>query len=267
LYAASTVLAYSWRCHHFGLSLDVLVGRHKASGAQNFDTPELTVSTNNVTNRGYDWNWGLGVRIGWLWEVTSTFRLGVYYSPETKMSRFHKYEGFIPERGIVHNAQRMNSGFSWRFVPCATVAFDAEYIWISRLRGAANPIVKNPVATKLGSKNGSAFGLKSELILRGGIDYALTECLIVRLGYIYAKEIQRSSQAFLDVIWNRPIVNFITTGLTYQWNSCVGIDMYYVHGFEKHITGIGAIPAFLGGGNIKMKRRLDTVGVGIGIKY
>lgn len=267
LYAASTVLAYSWRCHHFGLSLDLLIGRHKASGAQNFDTTRLTVLTNNVTNRGYDWNWGLGVRLGWLWEVSPTLCVGIYYSPETKMSRFHKYEGFVPERGVVHNAQRVNSGLSWRFVECATFAIDCEYIWLKPIRGASNPIVSDPVKTKLGSKGGSAFGLKNELIIRGGFDYAATENLIVRLGYIFARELQRSSQSFLCVIWNRPVVNYLTTGLTYKWNRCTVVDAFYVHGFTKHINGLGSIPAYLGGGDVRMKRSLDTFGVGVGIQF
>ena len=264
-YAASAVYAYNFRdCVQFGISLDLNVGHHKAGGVQNFDNPIFTVRPRRVTNKGYDWNWGLGVTVGALWEIIPELKVGVAFRPETKMSRFHRYTGFIPKRGIIHSPQELLAGFSWRALPCFTVAVDARYVWDNRLRAAHNPIIVNdPTVVKLGSKNGSAFGLKAAFFLRTGVDFAVTDELILRAGYIYAREVERKSQAFFDTLWNLPIENYLTLGSTYQWCS-FDLDFFYIHGFEHKTTGINSIPPYLLGGDASHKRSLDIFGFGFG---
>lgn len=264
-YAASLIGAYNI-CDRvqLGITLDVNVGHHKVGGTQNFDNPALTVAPGHVTNRGYDWNWGLGTTVGLLWEVTSDLKLGVSFRPETKMSRFHQYTGFIPERGILHSPQEVWGGVSFRVIPCLTLAVDVQYIWANRLRGAHNPIiVLDPTVEKLGSKTGSAFGLSSEFVLHAGVDYAVVDNLILRAGYIYKRPIERKSQAFFDIIYNIPMKDYITVGATYQFCS-VDLDFFYLHGFDRKITGKNAIPPYLMGGDAIHRRSQDTFGIGLG---
>lgn len=256
--------AYNWNRHNFGISADFLVGRHKAIGIQNFDTSIFSVAPGHVTNRGYDWNYGLGVTLGWLWDVTDTFRVGVSFRPETKMTRFHRYKGFIPSRGIIHSPQEIAVGFSYRFTECATFAFDYWYEWTRRIRAVRNPTVVNPFILLLGSKHGTSFGLRNTQIFKFGFDYALFECLTLRLGYIYTPETNRRSQAFIDTIFNTPEENYITAGATFQYN-CWEIDPFFVHGFERKVKG--PIPAFEGGGTIWHKRSKTVFGVGVGKEF
>lgn len=264
-YAGSLTCAYSLcNCLQLGISLDLNVGTHKVGGLQNFDNPFLTVAPGKVTNRGYDWNTGVGVTLGALWEIYPELKVGLAYRPKTKMSRFHKYKGFIPEKGQVDNLQELLAGISWRALPCLTLAADAQYIWLNQLRATHNPlVVTDPTLDKLGSKHGSAFGLKSAFVLHVGADYALSDCLIVRAGYFYAKETSRKSQAFFDILWNFPMVHYLTLGATYNWD-CIDIDFFYFHGFEKRIKGRNNIPPYLFGGDASYKRSLDVLGFNLG---
>ena len=264
-YAASTLYAYNlWDCLQLGIGLELNVGRHKVGGVQNFDNPIFTVSPGHVTNKGFDWNWGLGAKIGLLWEIIPELKVGVAFRPETKMSRFHKYKGFIPERGVLHSPQELVVGFSWRAIPCVTIALDAQYVWDDRLRAAHNPIiVTDPTVQKLGSKTGSAFGLRSAFILHAGVDFAWTEELILRGGYFYARPVEKKSQAFFDIIYNIPIENFLTLGATYKWCS-FDIDFFYIHGFENEVKGKNVIPTYLLGGDASYKRSMDVLGLGLG---
>jgi len=269
-YAASSTIAYksapfsyngfSFGTWCFGASLDVLVGRHKEIGVQNFDSPTFSVAPGHVTNRGYDWNWGLGLSVGALWEITECLKLGVRFSPETKMSRFHKYKGIIPQWGRVHNNQEFHVGFSFRFRPCATFIYEYFYAWTRRLRAVRNPTVFNPFIVLLGSEHGSSYGLRNTSAHKFGLDYAVCENLIARIGYIYAPETNRRSQAFLDVIWNVPEENFLTLGATMQYK-CWELDAFFVHGFERKVKG--PIPLFEGGGKVWHKRSINVFGLGI----
>lgn len=263
-YAASTVLAYSWQCHHFGIALDFLVGRHKEIGVENFDSSIFSVAPGHVTNRGYDWNFGVGVSLGWLWDVDILLpglKVGVKFAPETKMSRFHKYKGVIPSRGIVHNTQEFSAGLSYRFLECATFSFDYRHVWTRRLRAIRNPVVVNPFIVLLGSEHGTSYGLRNETFYKFGLDYAISDCWVGRIGYIYAPQTNRSSQAFLDVIWNIPETNFLTLGSSFEC-CCWDITLFYLHGFEKKVKG--PVPAFLGGGKVWHKRSITLFGMGFG---
>lgn len=264
-YCGSAVAAFSLESHQFGVSLDLLAGRHKISGLQRIDHHHFTVAPGRLTNRGYDWNYGLGVTIGWQWMVSPHFQVGVSFRPETKMSRFHRYKGFIPERGVFHNPQRALAGFSWRMFPGTTLACDLEYIWVRRLRAAKNP--GHHMRHKWGSKHGPALGLNNDLIFHAGLDYALYPELILRAGYIYEREMQKKCQAFWDILYCSPIQHYLTLGATYTWKNCVEFDMFYQHGFERSIKGPNAVPTFLGKGEARMRRSLDRFGVGIGLAF
>lgn len=266
LYTASFIASKRWGCHSIGLSLDILVGRYKSIGLQNFDNPTFTVAPGHVTQRGYDWNWGIGISAGWLWNVTDTFSLGLTFRPETKMSRFHKYKGFIPKRGIVHNVQSIAAGLSWRFLPCATFCLDASYVWARRLRGVKNPLVKDPIAVKLGSKHGSAFGLRNPFFINVGFDYAFNEKIILRTGYIFARETIRRSQVFFNTIHCAPIQHFFTFGSTYAWSDKIELTFFYVHGFDRALKRKNGIPVIFGGGDVSLGRSLDVVAFAMGMK-
>lgn len=266
LYSTSAVLAYNWRCLQIGVSLDILIARHKAMGIQKFDNPALTIAPGHVSNRGYDWSSGVGVTVGALWNVTDTFKVGVTYRPEVRMSRFEKYKGLLPYKGVIPSPQDISAGLSWRFLPCATFAFDYTYVWINRIRAASNPIVKDPVAHKLGSRGGSSFGYRPFVFYRFGLDYALLDNFIVRAGYIYSRQFSRASQAFFDVIGNLPMTNFLTFGGTLNWR-CFDLDFFYVHGFDKQVFGKNAVPAFVGGGDVAHRKSFHAWGLGIGRQF
>ncbi|MCE5316060.1 MAG: hypothetical protein LLG04_01680 [Parachlamydia sp.] len=264
-YCGSAIAAISLDSHQLGLSLDILAGRHKVSGLQSLDHRRFTESPGRFTNRGYDWNYGLGLTIGWHWMVTPEFEIGVSFRPETKMSRFHRYKGFIPEHGVFHNPQKALAGFAWRMLPCTTLAFDVEYIWVRRLRAEKNP--GDHMTHKWGSKHGPALGLNNDLILHVGLDYALTPEIVLRTGYIYEREIQNKCQAFWDMLYCSPIQHYLTLGATYAWKDCIEFDIFYQHGFERSIKGPHAVPTLLGGGEARMRRSLDRFGVGVGIAF
>lgn len=263
-YTAALALAYTWQCHHLGIALDINVGRHKVIGLENFDSPIFSVAPGHVTNRGYDWNYGIGVTVGWLWDVTDCFKVGVKFTPETKTARFHKYKGFIPQRGQINRPQEMIAGLSYRFLECATFTFDFHYIWVSRIRAAHNPLATNPFIVLLGTKHGSAFGLRDEKFFKFGLDYAINDCLVVRAGYIYVVPNYRKKETFVDILTNIPERNVFTLGSSFNWR-CWDITTFYLHGYKHRVHG--PVPAFLGGGRCWYEKSFNIFGIGIGREF
>lgn len=266
LYCVSGLAAFCLHEHQFGISLDFLIGRHKVSGLERLDHHRFTEHKHRMTNRGYDGNFGLGVTLGWLWNVSPDFKVGVSFRPETKMSRFHRYKGFIPEHGVFHNPQNAIAGFSWRLLPTTTWAFDIEYIWLRRIRADKNPF-SHVLKNRFGTKHGPALGLRNDLIIHTGLDYAYCPELILRAGYMYQSEVQKKCQAFWDILYCSPIQHFLTLGATYNWNDQLEFDFFYEHGFERSIENRKAVPHFLGHGKVRMRRSLDRFGVGVGVLF
>ena len=68
------------------------------------------------------------------------------------MSKFQKYKGFLGGNGRLNIPQKIGAGVAWRFLPCATIAFDVEYINWRRVKALERPLQSNLVANKLGSQ-------------------------------------------------------------------------------------------------------------------
>lgn len=275
-YCGSGVAAIRLGNHQVGLSLDLLVGMHKVNGflkkeesGINTDSSKSSDSTlTKPNNHGYDWDYGAGITVGWLWNVTPDVRLGASFRPETKMNRFQKHKNFIhvPKHGGFHNPQQILAGFSWRFIPCATFGLDLEYVTTRHLFTDINPLFAE-VENQDTSVPHAPRRTKHELVVRTGLDYAVSCDFIVRVGYIHQKDLERKSKSFWDIIYSSPIEHYVTAGATYMWNNQLDFDLFYEHGFKRGVKDSHAVPKFLGGGKVEMRKGIDRFGLGLGVKY
>ena len=81
-----------------GLTPIIAAQRFKARGLQPFRA--LSVSPDKVTNNGYDYSWGGGVRIGWLGSMLNDqLNVGVSYQSKLWMTDFDDYEGLFANGG------------------------------------------------------------------------------------------------------------------------------------------------------------------------
>src|SRR5690606_32077579 len=63
--------------HSVGLAPIIAYQRFEAQGLQAFDNPMLSTSPGNVTNRGHDDSWGVGVRVGYMGQINQYFAVGL----------------------------------------------------------------------------------------------------------------------------------------------------------------------------------------------
>lgn len=258
-----------WDRHHFGFSVNYMVQRFKVDGIQNFDTEFTTTAPGHVTNRKYAYSQGVGVTLGWRSQLTDWLSIGATYQPQTHMHRFKKYRGFLAQHGKLNIPTKIAGGIAIRFLPCATIAFDVEYIGWNKIKALKNPLIlPTPFipSTLLGNPNAAGFGFRSQTFYRVGIDYDINDCWTVRAGYRYAKSPIRSSQTAVNLLICDTVENFATVGATYIINCNNEVSMFYAHGFSHKISG-NSVPIALGGGNVKLRSHTDAVGISWGMMY
>ena len=81
----------------FGVAPIFAIQRFKANGLGNFAF--LSARPGNLTNRGYDYSFGGGVRVGVEFQLDDNIRVGASYQSKLLMSRFKKYSGLFAENG------------------------------------------------------------------------------------------------------------------------------------------------------------------------
>ncbi len=174
--------------HSIGIAPLLTMQRFRAFGLQAFAPTSLY--PDNVTNRGYDYAFGGGVRIGWYGEINPWLNLGAAYSTKIYMQDFDKYKGLfaegsfdIPANYSVGVAVKPHTGW--------LVAFDVQRINFSDVKALGNSLLNtlvNPVANPLGSASGSGFGWRrNQTNYKLGLAYAATPKLTLRGGFAYGR--------------------------------------------------------------------------------
>lgn len=268
-------------CFSIGVSVDVQVQRAKVNGLQNFTAAPpaapfaFSLYPDKVTNKGYAYSSGVGATIGCKWDISDCLSVGLTYRTKTKMSKFHKYKGFLAQRGLLNVPQKVGAGIAFRFLPGATLAFDVEWINWGDVKSLRNPLINsrtNPLVppfifTPLGSEHGPGFGFQNQTFYRVGIDYQFNDCFTVRAGFRHANAPVRRTQTAVNVLSCDTVENFLTVGATYTWNCCAEVTIFYAYGFSNKIKGKNSIPAALGGGNIDLVESKDGLGISFGYMF
>lgn len=278
---ASAVIAYRLNeCHNFGLNINLQGQRLKVDGLENVGSPFFpglqTVHPGHVSNKGYDYSFGWGVTLGWMWHVIDGVTIGLTYQPETIMPKMKKYDGFIHE-GRINIPPIYSGGIAWRYCDCSTIAFDVQHYDWTRVRNLHKPLLHDGTVEPLGSKNGPGFGFRAQTFYRLGIDYMINCNWTIRAGYRYGNTPIRNTQTVVNQLILDTPEHFITCGFSFRPNCHNEISGFFAWGFTKTIKGKHSIPEGLpapfpppngfGGGNVDLKARKAAVGLSWGWNY
>ncbi|CDZ80391.1 Outer membrane protein transport protein (OMPP1/FadL/TodX) [Candidatus Rubidus massiliensis] len=254
-------VAWSYCRHHFGLSINYNVQRLKVNGIQNFDNPLFSAYPGKVTNKGYSWSQGVGATIGWLYDVTDWFSVGLTYQPRTRMKRFTKYKGFLSHRGRLDIPRKIGFGLAIKVLPVSTVTFDVEHIQWKPVHALSNKLASELTIDKLGTDHGTGFGFKNQTYYRVGMDYDVSQKLTLRAGFRHVNVPFGRTQTAVNLLICDTVEDVITVGATYRAIENGEVSMFYGHGFNKRVNGKRSIPIGLGGGNADLWSNLDVVGL------
>ena len=156
MFIAPTFTITVAKTHAFGITPIVSFQRFQAEGVQSF--APFSSSPGDLSNKGYDESFGVGLRVGYLGKLTPWLSVGASYQTETEMARFKNYSGLFAEQGDFDIPSNWTVGLAVKPVESLTFAFDVQEIYYSHTESIGNPMLPNLMTARLGDDGGAGFG-------------------------------------------------------------------------------------------------------------
>lgn len=268
LFAVPTL---SWQVnerHAIGVGLNLVAQRIRIKGIQNFDSPAFSSAPGKVTNNGYDYSFGVGLRLGWIGKITDRLSVGATYTSETSMSDLDDYEGILANGGNFDIPETYGLGLAFKATDDVTLAFDVVRINYSDIKSIGNGgPTTNANWLPMGSSQGAGFGWDDQTVYKFGVAWRVDPQWTLRAGYNHGDAPIDEDQTLLNILAPATIEDHLTLGATWALDERHELTFHYMHAFQNEIKGKGSItPAglpegvSLGEADIKMSQ--NSFGVG-----
>ena len=260
--------------HAVGISLNLAAQRFKAHGLENFTgdgsspmAPRFSMYPDQVTDNGYDWSYGVGVRIGYVGQFTPNFSVGLTYQSKTSMGEFDEYKGLFAGQGGFDIPANYGIGVAFTPMTGLTVAFDVLRIDYSGIRSINNPLLPNLFQAPLGSDGGAGFGWEDVTAYKLGVQYAVNPQLTVRGGYNYGEQPIPQSETFFNFLAPGVVEDHWTLGATWTLANRSELSFAFMYAPSVTVNGVNSIPPAFGGGDIKLTMKQFSFGVAYGWRF
>lgn len=257
--------------HAVGISPLIGYQRFRAEGLHAFmgnlpsppfppGTP-ISIDPANLTNRGYDSTFGLGVRVGYQGRVAPGVTIGAAYASKMDFDEFDKYRGLFANRGEFDIPEHWALGLAFEVNPQTRIALDYQRINYSDVPSVGNPST-NPA--QLGASNGPGFGWEDVNVWKLGVEYRYSKALTLRAGYNHGDNPIRASDVTFNILAPGVIRDHLTLGFTYTLPSGNELTVSYMHAFHNDVGGASILPVFMGGppaGREKIEMYQNAIGI------
>ncbi len=240
-----------------GVALNLVYQTFSATGLSAFKG--MSSDPSAVTDNGTDTSTGIGLRVGWTGELTSTLTVGATYQPKTEMSSFSKYAGLFANQGEFDIPASYGVGIAFKATPATTIAADYMTIKYSDVAAVGNTINALFTGVPLGANNGPGFGWTDVDVLKLGVSHVMSDALTVRAGYSHNTQPIPASQTMLNILAPGVIQDHLTFGATWNVSKQNEITFAYMHAFENNVNG--PIPPNFGGGNVNLHMNENSLGI------
>lgn len=255
--------------HAFGVSPLLVLQQFKAYGLQAFDNapgfPPMTGAPGSVTDRGHDQSRGLGLRLGYLGQLTDRFSVGVAYAPKIRMSRFDQYRGLFADGGRFDIPANLTLGVGWQATPALRLALD-----YSRIRYSGVASVGDPSGTPapLGAPGGPGFGWRDVNVWKLGVQWQARPALQLRAGVNVGGNPVRASDVTFNIIAPGVMQVHYTLGATWAVSDRAELTLAYMVAPRRAVSGPSMFNAFgLPAGSETIHMRQQSLGLQFGWKF
>jgi long-chain fatty acid transport protein len=244
----------AWRFHpnhSIGVAPLFAYQRFRMEGLQAFDSPFLSASPGDVTNRGYDDSTGWGVRVGYYGQLTPQFAVGATYQSKIDMGKFDKYKGLFAEDGGFDLPSIWGFGVAIKPAPQWLVALDYERINYSDVKAVHNrsdlllQCAMGDRSTCLGGSNGAGFGWQDVDVLKLGVQYTLNEHWTLRAGYNHSDNPIEPRDVTFNILAPGVMQDHVTLGATWNYDAATSVTGAFMWAFNNSVSGRSLINDFL----------------------
>jgi long-chain fatty acid transport protein len=203
----------------FGISPVLAIQRVKLQGLSAFGGLGFSSNPAKLTNNGYSYSYGGGVRAGVQWSVMPNFRIGFSGQTPTWMTKFDKYSGLFAGGGGFNIPANLTAGVAWDVMPALTLMVDYKHIFYGSIPSIAHPMASPMPAGSLGLSNGSGFDWHDIDVVKVGAEWRATPVWTFRVGYAHNSSPIKSTGVTFNIIAPGVVTDHITGGFAYKVNT------------------------------------------------
>lgn len=235
------------------------IQRFQAQGLQAFDNAMSSNAPGRVTNNGYDYSYGGGVKFGATWDPASWVTFGAVFQSRTWTTNFGKYKGLFAEGGNFDIPAQVTSGITIRPIQTLDLSVEHQHIFYGDVKSIAND---GSSSGKLGLSDGKGFGWHDMNVYRIGAQWKATNELKLRTGYSHATDFTNGTNLMFNILAPATIKDHASVGASYDITPNLTIGLAYLHAFSKTFTGQQQIDT-----TQTVKLRMDQDEGTLGIAY
>ncbi|MFZ5758513.1 MAG: OmpP1/FadL family transporter [Thermodesulfobacteriota bacterium] len=214
--------------HSFGITPILAAQSLKVTGLEAFRP--LSHDPEHVTNQGYDYSWGGGLKIGWLGRLSDRLSVGLSGQTRLWMTPFEDYQGLFAEEGDFDIPPNLTAGLAWSVTPALTLAVDVQHIFFEEIKAVGNScaIPLQPDSILLGTDDGIGFGWKNLTVVKLGAQWQWQPDITLRAGYSRSNQVIPEDQALFNTLAPAVLREHYTCGLTKKMkNREINLSLMY----------------------------------------
>ena len=222
----------------FGVAPIVAVQMFYADGLVAFS--RASASPGNLTNRGADWSYGGGGRVGAIWHVSKAFRLAFSGTTPILMTKFNRYSGLFADGGSFNIPATITAGAAFDVSTTLTVMADYKRIFYSDIAavGRSSAFTGQP----FGSAGGPGFGWSDVNIISIGAEWRAAPRLTLRAGYEHNTNPIGPADVTLNILAPGVTTDAIAGGGSYRFNAHSSLDLAATYVPQNTVSGIEVTP-------------------------
>ncbi|MCF6317052.1 MAG: outer membrane protein transport protein [Marinosulfonomonas sp.] len=216
---------FSW-----GISPTVVAQRFQAEGLAAFGSASVNPAA--LTDNGYEWSFGYGLKAGVHYQASSTLSFGLAAQTKMNMSNFDSYAGLFENAGSFDIPASITAGVAWRARPNLTLMLDLQRIFYSGV-----PAISNAGnAGAFGAPNGAGFGWDNINVLKLGMEWKANDRMTWRAGYAYSENPLGPEDVGLGILAPGIVTHHLTAGGTYAFSDKNAMDFAIEYAPSNSVT-------------------------------
>lgn len=229
------------------MSPEVYIGVSPIFAAQRFKAEGLTAFSdkssdpNSLTDEGYDWSYGYGLKIGIQADIGAGFSFGAAYQTEMFMTDFKKYSGLFANGGEFNIPASLQAGFAWQAESGFIVALDYKRIFYGDVDAVSNAFAKldtlSVPAVLLGSPGGPGFGWDDIDIVKLGLEVPVGSSVKLRAGASLNTNPIPETEVMFNILAPGVQEQHFTAGMTWQVGDNHAINIAGMYSPSSSVKG------------------------------
>jgi long-chain fatty acid transport protein len=209
-----------------GITPTIAFQRFSAKGLQGFAA--ISSDSGSLTNRGHDYSYGGGLRVGWLVKASDQLTLGFTGQTKMLMTKFDKYSGLFAEQGGFDIPAAVTFGGSYKFNNKLTINADYKRIFYNDVPAISNELPSvlpfhtgaggTVSSQSLGGDDGVGFGWQDVDIFKLGVQYVYSNVLTLRAGVSYNSDPFEGTETLFNILSPAAINTHLSVGASYTFS-------------------------------------------------